>query len=147
MIPIHAVRTLPQMWAEHPVVVVHLLCAIGALILGAVMLLRRKGTTSHRTLGWVWVLLMGGAATTSAFISGGRLAILGPISPIHALTLLVLVMLPRAIWQARNGLIEAHRKTMRGLYFGGCLIAGAFTLLPGRFLGQLLWKQTLGVLA
>ena len=27
----------------------------------------------------------------------------------------------------------------RGIYIGGCVVAGLFTLLPGRFLGSLLW--------
>jgi uncharacterized membrane protein len=33
----------------------------------------------------------------------------------------------------------AHRITMKSLYLGGCAVAGVFTLLPSRFLGQLLW--------
>ena len=28
---------------------------------------------------------------------------------------------------------------MTGLYIGACVVAGLFTLLPGRFLGSLLW--------
>jgi uncharacterized membrane protein len=36
---------------------------------------------------------------------------------------------------------------MTRLYFGACVLAGIFTLLPGRFLGQLLWKHALGVTA
>jgi uncharacterized membrane protein len=35
---------------------------------------------------------------------------------------------------------------MRGLYIGGCVVAGLFTLLPGRFLGDMLWRHTLGLL-
>ena len=42
---------------------------------------------------------------------------------------------------ARRGQVAAHRQTMRGLYLGGCLLAGVFTLLPGRFLGSLLWPR------
>jgi uncharacterized membrane protein len=30
---------------------------------------------------------------------------------------------------------------MQGLYFGACVVAGAFTLLPQRYLGSLLWGQ------
>jgi uncharacterized membrane protein len=30
-------------------------------------------------------------------------------------------------------------------YFGACVAAGAFTLLPGRILGQLVWGQWLGL--
>jgi len=37
-----------------------------------------------------------------------------------------------------------HRKTMQFLYWGACIIAGAFTLLPNRYLGQLIWGQWLG---
>jgi uncharacterized membrane protein len=34
---------------------------------------------------------------------------------------------------------------MKGLFIGGCIVAGVFTLLPGRFLGDLLWHQALGL--
>ena len=34
---------------------------------------------------------------------------------------------------------------MRGMYIGGCIVAGVFTLLPGRFLGRQLW-QAVGLL-
>jgi uncharacterized membrane protein len=147
MTDLYAITSLPQLLAERPLIFFHLACAIGALVLGLAMLLRRKGNRSHRALGWLWVVLMGGAAVSSAFLSGGRLPHLAGFSPIHLLTALVLVMLPRAVLQARRGNIEAHRRTMRGLYFGGCVIAGAFTLMPGRFLGQWLWKHSLGVMA
>lgn len=147
MYSLHAITSLPQLLSERPLVFFHLACAIGALVLGVAMLVRRKGTGSHRALGWLWVALMGGAAVSSAFLSGGSLPNLAGFSPIHLLTAFVLVMLPRAILLARRGDIEGHRKTMRGLYFGGCVIAGAFTLMPGRFLGQLLWRHTLGVMA
>ena len=40
--------------------------------------------------------------------------------------------------------MQAHRKAMRSLYIGACLLAGLFTLLPGRFLGRLLWQHALG---
>jgi uncharacterized membrane protein len=33
---------------------------------------------------------------------------------------------------------------MRGLYIGRLVIAGVFTLIPGRLLGNLLWKGTWG---
>jgi uncharacterized membrane protein len=49
------------------------------------------------------------------------------------------VLLPRAILQARAGRIAAHRQSMRALYFGGCVVAGLFTLLPARLLGSQLW--------
>ena len=68
-------------------------------------------------------------------------------SPIHLLSLFVAVQLPRAVVQARAGRIDAHRRTMRGMYLGGCVVAGAFTLLPGRFLGSQLWPALAGLVA
>jgi uncharacterized membrane protein len=124
---------------RHPLIFLHLITAVAALLLGIVMLSRRKGTTSHRMLGWIWVALMGSTALASAFIRDYRLPNLYGYTPIHGFTLFVAVMLPLAIWYIRRGNVRGHRKTMTGLYIGACIVAGLFTLLPGRFLGSLLW--------
>lgn len=126
--------------SQHPEVAVHLVAALGALALGLFILYGRKGSGTHRWMGWTWVLLMGTAAASSAFIQGGKLPGLHGFSPIHLFTIFVLWQLPRGILYARRGNVVAHRRTMRGLYIGGCIVAGLFTLLPGRFLGQLLWS-------
>jgi uncharacterized membrane protein len=42
------------------------------------------------------------------------------------------------------GNFKAHRWGMWTVYISACLIAGAFTLLPGRFLGRLVWGTWLG---
>jgi uncharacterized membrane protein len=122
-----------------PVVFFHLVTAVAALLLGIVILTRRKGTGSHRALGWAWVLLMGSTALASAFIQNGRLPNIAGFSPIHLLTVITGVGLPYAVWSARRGNIVAHRMAMRAIYAGGCVVAGMFTLLPGRFLGNLLF--------
>ncbi len=132
---------------RHPLVFFHLVTALGALGLGIALMLRRKGTPSHRLLGWTWALLMGSTTLASAFMRSDQMLEWMGITPIHALTLLVAIMLPLGIRQARRGNVVAHRRTMRGLFAGACVIAGAFTLLPGRFLGTLLWKNALGVMA
>ena len=131
---------------RHPVVFAHLLMALGALLLGAVVLSGRKGNTVHRSLGWTWVTLMAGVTVTGAFIRDYNLPNLFGFTPIHFFVVFVAWQLPRAVMYARRGQIEGHRKTMRGLYMGGCVGAGAFTLLPGRFLGSILWRQ-LGVMS
>jgi len=38
-----------------------------------------------------------------------------------------------------RGNINGHRRTMQGLYVGACIVAGAFTLLPNRYLGGVVW--------
>lgn len=140
-------NTTESLPALAPVVALHLACALGALALGSVILWRRKGNGTHRWMGWTWAALMAGTALSSGFISGGGLPRFAGFSPIHALTLLVLWQLPRGIRFARQGNLVAHRKTMRGLYLGGCIVAGLFTLLPGRFLGTLIWQHGLGLTA
>ena len=86
---------------------------------------------------------MGSTAMASAFIRDYRLPNVAGFTPIHLLTLTVAVLLPLAIWFIRRGNVSGHRKTMRNLYLGGCIVAGFFTFAPGRFLGSLLWGTPL----
>jgi uncharacterized membrane protein len=132
---------------RHPLIFVHLTTALGALLLGIVILSRRKGTWSHRRMGWIWIALMGSTALTSAFIRDYRLPNLAGYTPIHGFTLYVAVMLPLAVWHVRRGNVVGHRKAMKGIFIGGCLVAGLFTLLPGRFLGSLLWGTPMNGIA
>ena len=138
---------LAMLLQRHPLVFFHLVTALAALVVGGFVLARRKGTTSHKALGWTWVALLASTALASAFIRDYGLPNLAGITPIHAFTVLAAVQLPRGIWHIRHGNVQAHRQAMRGLYVGACVLAGVFTLLPGRFLGNLLWKSTLGVIA
>jgi uncharacterized membrane protein len=124
---------------RHPLIFFHLVTALGALAIGSLVMLRRKGDGHHRAWGWAWVLLMGSTAVASAFIRDYRLPNIAGFTPIHAFTVMVAINLPRGIWFIRQGNVAAHRQTMRSMYIGGCLIAGVFTLLPGRFLGRMLW--------
>jgi len=124
--------------ATQPVVLVHAVSMLGAVALGGWLLLGRKGAAAHRVGGWAWVALMATAVLTSLFIRSDFVN-LGGFGPIHLLTLLVMVTLPLGVLRARQHRVQAHRQVMRQIYFGACLVAGAFTLLPGRFLGQLLW--------
>ncbi len=132
---------------QHPLVFLHLVTAFGALVLGIVLMLRRKGTAHHRLLGWGWVALMGTTTIASAFIRDYHLPNLYGFTPIHAFTVITAVGLPRGILAIRRGEVDVHRRQMRGLFLGACVLAGIFTLLPGRFLGQLLWRDLLGLMA
>ena len=132
---------------RHPLISFHLVTALGALLLGLFMLLRRKGTRRHRLLGWTWVALMGSTALASAFIRDYKQPNLFGYTPIHLFTMTVAVMLPLGIWYVKRGRIDGHRKVMQRMYLGACVIAGLFTLLPGRFLGSLLWSTPLNGIA
>lgn len=122
----------------------HIAAAVGALVLGPVALWSRKGSPVHRSAGYVWVGLMLTAAITSLFIRDFRLPNIAGYTPIHLVTVLTFTGLSVGIVAALKRRISTHQKTMRRTYIGGCLVAGAFALLPSRFLGHWLWVQTLG---
>ena len=60
----------------------------------------------------------------SGFIRDYNMPNIAGITPIHFFTGFVAFQLPRGIWFIRQGNVVQHRKTMRGLYQGGCLLAG-----------------------
>lgn len=124
---IHTIADAP--WYVHT----HLLVALIALLIGGVVLLRRKGTSSHKILGGCWVVLMIGAALSSFLIQSR-----GHLSFIHLLSIVVLISVPRAVIDIRKGNVRGHKIAMIST-FAGLVIAGAFTLLPSRMLGQLLF--------
>jgi len=124
--------TLAPLFAASPVIQVHAFAAIAAFALGAVQLAAPKGTIPHRVFGWVWASLMLAVVLSSFFIHEIRMW--GPWSPIHLLSVFTLVMVPLAVMRARRQQIEKHRRAMTGLFIGALVIAGAFTLLPGRIM-------------
>lgn len=135
----------PSLASLPPAVIVHLVFASAALLLGPAALWARKGSRGHRGLGYAWVTVMVGTAISAFFIrSTGSLQWMG-YSPIHVLAIVTLVGVAGAIMAIARRQVEAHRKAMQRVYLGACLGAGVFTLLPGRYLGDLLWHHALGV--
>ena len=67
------------------VVQLHALPAVAAFSLGVVKLPTPKGTLPHRTLGWIWVLLMALVALSSFFTH--TIWSVGPFSVIHLLSI------------------------------------------------------------
>lgn len=125
----------PLLGASFPIAF-HAFAALAALLLGAWQLFMKKGTRAHKIVGYVWVGLLAFVAITGLFIH--KIQLIGPFSPIHLLSLFALIQLWRGVRAARAGDIERHKRTMRALYFFALVVAGAFTLLPGRVLYQVL---------
>jgi uncharacterized membrane protein len=115
---------------------IHIVCAILAIVLGAVQFLKRKGTSWHKRIGWAWVAIMVVVAGTSLFM---RDLNEGQLSITHAFTILTVFALPGAIYAIRKGAILQHRALMMMLYIGGLTIAAVFTLMPGRLLHKVLF--------
>src|SRR3990170_4859997 len=115
----------------------HAYAALAAFALGIVQLAAPKGTIPHRALGYLWVSLMLGVAVSAFWIHEIRLW--GPWSPIHLLAIYTLAMLPIGLYFARGHNVRGHQRTMLGLFFGALIIAGAFTLLPGRIMHKVVF--------
>jgi uncharacterized membrane protein len=115
-----------------PAIPLHAFSAMAAFALGVVQFAAPKGTLPHRALGWIWVLLMASVALSSFWIHQIRL--LGPWSPIHLLSIFTLTMLPLAVWRAHTHRVADHRRIMILLFTGALVVAGLFTLLPGRIM-------------
>ena len=115
-----------------PAIPLHAFAAMAAFALGLVQFAAPKGTLPHRTVGWIWVGLMAIVAASSFWIHEVRL--LGPWSPIHLLSIFTLIMLPIAVWRARRHRVADHRRIMTMTFVGALVIAGLFTLLPGRIM-------------
>src|SRR5271167_2531465 len=110
----------------------HAAFAFAAIGLGAAQFLAPKGTLPHRTIGWSWSVLMMLVAGTSLFIHTIRLW--GPWSPIHLLSLFTLAIVPFAVTRARRHDVRGHRMSMIWTYCLALIVAGVFTLAPGRIM-------------
>jgi uncharacterized membrane protein len=129
--------SLEPLLAAAIVVQIHAFAAIAAFVLGIIQFVAPKGTLPHRTMGYAWVALMLVVAATSVAIHGMRQW--GSFSAIHLHSILVLVLLPLAVLAARRHHVKRHRAAMIALFAGALVIAGGFTLLPGRIMHRVVF--------
>jgi uncharacterized membrane protein len=122
-----------------PEIQVHAFAAMSAFALGIVQFAAPKGTLPHRTLGWIWVALMLVISASSFLIHGIRMW--GPWSPIHILSVFTPIMLAVAVVAARHHRVRAHKITMMSIFAGALVLAGLFTLVPGRIMHTALFGQ------
>ena len=132
-----------------PIIAIHMTAAILAIATGPVALWARKGRTQyprvHRAFGYAWVTLMLVATISAIFIKAAAGPSWHGFGVIHLLIPLTLFGLFGAFRFLFKGNINGHRKSMQKLYIGACLVAGGFALLPGRYLGNLVFHQWLGL--
>lgn len=117
----------------------HAALALFCLLLGAAVLLRRKGTASHKLLGRIWVAAMVGVAVSSFWIFEIRRGA-GP-SWIHLLSIWTLISLALAVWFIRRGNVRAHKAFMVGTFLG-LAGAGLGAMAPGRAPSRWLWGSS-----
>ena len=119
----------------HPIPV-HAIMAMIAIILGGIQLSMKKGGVIHKLLGRIWVGIMMFVSISSFFIH--EIKLWGAYSPIHLLSLLTIFTLGVGIYYVRVGNVKRHKQTMITLYFFALIVAGFFTLYPGRIMHQIL---------
>ncbi|GAB3646550.1 DUF6622 family protein [Ramlibacter alkalitolerans] len=129
----------------NPVIALHLGAALAAVAIGPVALWARLGARQrprlHRAFGMTWVVLMVLTAVSALFIRDRHLPNIAGFTPIHLLVPFTLGSLVLAFRHLARRDFAAHAKTMQRLYLGACVVAGAFTLLPQRLLGNALWGK------
>ena len=129
--------TLAPLLEAAPAIPLHAFAAMAAFALGLVQFAAPKGTLPHRTVGWTWVALMAVVALSSFWIHQVRMV--GPFGPIHLLSIFVLIMLPLAVWKAHQHQVGTHRRIMTYMFLGALVIAGLFTLMPGRIMNAVVF--------
>jgi len=107
----------------------HAVCAIAAEAVGVVQFTAPKGTIPHRTVGYLWVVLMGTVAITAIFIKTS-----GSFSWIHIFVPITLFGTVELAIRARRGMTARHRNLALVLFLAALLLPGAFTFLPGRLM-------------
>lgn len=127
---------LEPLLTAKPVVQLHFSTAILAVIIGLVIFSLPKGRGWHTVAGWSWVIAMGTTAISSFWLHGLNG---GGFSWIHGLSAWTMVGLPMGIYFARRKKIKQHASNMKGMFFGGMVIAGLFAFLPGRLSWTLLF--------
>lgn len=133
-----------------PIIAVHLTASLGALALGPVALWARQSRSQrpvlHRAAGYAWVTLMVISALSALWIRDFKLPNLAGFTPIHLLVPVTFGTLFVAFRALALRDFSAHRKAMQRLYFSACVGAGLFTLLPNRYLGQLVWGDWMQII-
>ncbi|MGB5369663.1 MAG: DUF2306 domain-containing protein [Flavobacteriaceae bacterium] len=116
----------------------HLATVVPCFFMGTALLLIQKGTPLHKGMGKAYMILMFVTAMITLFIP----AQVGPqllfhFGWIHSFSFLTLYTVPTAYIAINKGQVKKHQRKMILLYFGAIIIAGGFTLAPGRYLHEL----------
>jgi uncharacterized membrane protein len=133
--------TLAPLLAAPLAVKIHVAAVLPAFLLGTWQIfLSAKGARPHRAVGYLYLGLMTVTAITSLFIHmvmpGGPF---WGFSPVHLFIPLTLYGVVGGLYYAHRGDIVRHKRVMIRTYVGALLIAGGFTLVPGRIMHAVLF--------
>jgi uncharacterized membrane protein len=124
--------------AEAPIAIkIHLATVLAALVVATFQMVGPKGTTVHRVTGWTLSVLFVITAVAALFIRNPQG---GLFNPFQLFSVWTLIAVPWAVLAARAHNVRRHASIMMGFYFGGMILAGLLTFLPGR----LMWRVFFG---
>lgn len=116
----------------------HIVTVVPCIFLGAYLFMRSKGTAGHKLLGKLYMSLMLITASISLFMPANvGPQFLGHFGFIHAFSFLTLYSIPTAVLAIKRGDVRKHKIKLVILYLGAIVIAGGFTLAPGRYMNEL----------
>ena len=118
---------------------VHLVAAVISLLIGPLALYRQRRDSLHKMLGYMWVTAMAVVALSSFAIPSYFTPI--GIGPLHLFAVVTLWSLWTGVKHAIQKNTAGHEAVFRGLFSNGLIIAGAFTVLPGRTLNRMLFGE------
>lgn len=116
----------------------HIITVVPCIFIGAYLFLRSKGTAHHKLIGKIYMTLMFTTALLSLFLP----AKVGPqflshFGFIHLFSVLTIYSVPTSIIAIKKGNVRKHKAKLVRLYIGAIVIAGGFTLAPGRYMHEL----------
>ncbi len=119
----------------------HIITVVPCIFLGAYLFIKSKGNPHHKLVGKIYMTLM----LVTAVISLCLPARVGPqflnhFGFIHVFSVLTIQAIPTAIIAIKKGNVRKHKRKLVSLYIGAIVIAGSFTLAPGRFLHELFFN-------
>ena len=120
-----------------PVITLHAVAALTAVLLGPVQILRRRRDRAHRVIGAVWVSAIVVTSVSSFWIAPDG------FSWLHGLAIWTLVCMIAAIVGIRRGSVPVHRGFMIGSYLGTLTAFAVASLVPSRLIPQLLRSEPL----
>ncbi|MGH1367493.1 MAG: DUF2306 domain-containing protein [Maritimibacter sp.] len=129
--------TLDPLLSAGPAIQLHVLAALLTIALLPFTLFRRRKDRIHKVAGYVWVCAMLVTSISSFWITGIRLV--GPFSPIHLLSVVVIYNVIWALREVLRGHVRRHELILKGTAFWSLGVAGLFTLLPGRLMNEALF--------
>jgi len=113
---------------------VHLAIIMSALPLSVMQFALPKGTSLHRTTGYIWCALLFAAS----LVSFGIHEINGGLSGPHYVAISSFILLPTIVFLARKHWHTAHRVMVLSYVLFFMVFAGLFTFIPQRAMGHLL---------